>query len=499
MDCTLAEEPICANIIGDRAMRPTLIACTLALMSGATVADDSESLPPTKLHLTPQAAPVPALRYQLLTELRDQRPGNAAEHYKKAYQLLEKNRAQDWQQVVDEWLKMPLQELPRKDVAAFLKPHAEAFRELDAAARCEGCDWELTDQLRKTGGVARLDEIAHIRDLGTFLIVRARLELADGELDKALRSTQTGFAMARHAAQCPALIASLVSVSLAERMTRTLEETLQNPKAPNLYWALTDLPRPFVDLRRGLQGERLMTYGNFPGLAEAAADPDAGAMAPEQIKECVDRLLERDRFDVNSSLFPDRNALGKAVRDKYELGKKALIEKGGRPREKVEAMPHVQVALLHAMSEYDRVFDELVKWQNLSYAEAAPGLHASREEAVQMKHKALLHTADAPALSLAALLLPACEKAYKARARVDRHLAALRCVEAIRLYTAAHEGKLPGQLEDIKEVPVPIDPSRGKVFRYELDGNKATLTCEPIPHDKLETSMAPAYELILKP
>ena len=36
---------------------------------------------------------------------------------------------------------------------------------------------------------------------------------------------------------------------------RPLEEMLQQPGCPNFFWALTDLPSPFIDLHKGLQSE----------------------------------------------------------------------------------------------------------------------------------------------------------------------------------------------------------------------------------------------------
>jgi hypothetical protein len=66
-------------------------------------------------------------------------------------------------------------------------------------------------------------------------------------------------------------------------------------------------------------------------------------------------------------------------------------------------------------------------------------------------------------------------------AKVDREIAALRCVEAIRLYAVRHEGRLPQSLSDISEVPLPFDPITEKPFSYETANAIATLTAPPIP------------------
>ena len=69
-----------------------------------------------------------------------------------------------------------------------------------------------------------------------------------------------------------------ISAILIER----LEEVIQQPGAPNFYWPLTDLPRPLFDMRKPMQGERLMAYGSFPGMADMAADLNAKPWTPSR-------------------------------------------------------------------------------------------------------------------------------------------------------------------------------------------------------------------------
>jgi hypothetical protein len=86
-----------------------------------------------------------------------------------------------------------------------------------------------------------------------------------------------------------------------------------------------------------------------------------------------------------------------------------------------------------------------------------------------------MKAANPPTIPAGDQLLTRLDMILLARARIDRKLAALRCLEAIRLYAAGHGGKLPPTLDDIKDVPVPSDPVAGKPFRYRVAGGKATL------------------------
>ncbi len=71
----------------------------------------------------------------------------------------------------------------------------------------------------------------------------------------------------------------------------------------------------------------------------------------------------------------------------------------------------------------------------------------------------------------------ACRRARfgSAQLRVDRRLDAIQCIEAIRIYGAAH-GKLPSSLKDITEAPVPLDVATGQPFDYRVDGDHAILS-----------------------
>jgi hypothetical protein len=182
------------------------------------------------------------------------------------------------------------------------------------------------------------------------------------------------------------------------------------------------------------------------------------------------------------------------LQKKHEAAKRALVA-AGRPREQVEKMPHVQVALLHSFAEYERMYEEALKWQTFPYAEAAPQLRAINDRQKTELKKAT----DRPVFDLASFMLPAMQKVFAARARTDRKFAALRCVEAVRLYAAAHSGKLPPSLAAIKEVPVPSDPMTGKPFEYKVIGEgKATLD-GPAPDDlKKNPVFGLKYELTIR-
>jgi hypothetical protein len=477
-------------------MSRTLFAlCLLTLCSRVAVADGPD-LGPHRLTLTPAKATDPALKYRLLPELIEQRPGNAAEHYRKATTLYKAIAEGPSLNQAYDWVGLPVDLLPKDEVAALLKAYREPMAEAEIGARCETCEWGTSDDLRKKNIGALLPYVQEMRALSVLFQVRLRLELAEGRPGQAVRTARTALAMARHVAESPTLISALVGYALTAQTLRQMEDLVQQPEAPNLYWALTDLPRPFIDLRKGLEGERLTAYSIFyPDHPEFLFDLNAGPLPPEQARELGNRFVGvANLLDVPR--FAGRWVFGLNVMRKHEEAKKALVA-AGRPRDKVEAMPPLQVALLHALTEYDLEMDAMLKWQSEPWWETRPKLLELERQTRRLRPAENIFRRDGPALPLAGYLLPALNKIAFARVRTDRQIALLRCVEAVRLHAATHDGKLPASLAEIKDVPLPLDPATGKAFQYEIKGATATLRATVV-EGRNDFSHAPSYEIMLR-
>jgi hypothetical protein len=302
-----------------------------------------------------------------------------------------------------------------------------------------------------------------------------------------------------------------------------VDSFIQCAGAPNLYWALSDLPRPFAGLRGALQGERVMLYCTFPGLGTAATDRDMGPLNSDDARACVKAALELRQL---ASLFEGKSPLDsprlskeldgllpeefqkplerweESSRERMHFArlllrhhaeaKRALIA-SGRPRDRVEAMPFIQVAVLHGLQEYDRLADDFRKWEVFPYWESRPQLRRLRAQAEQE----VKGTREARVFPASVLVLPV-GTVFQGRAWLDRKIAALRCVEAVRLYAAAHHGRLPATLGAIQEVPIPRDPMTGKEFEYHVEEDRARLYGPPPEGEKPNAGNSLSYELTLR-
>ncbi len=279
----------------------------------------------------------------------------------------------------------------------------------------------------------------------------------------------------------PELDAVESGISLSSLMTKPLEDLIQSPGMPSLYWALADRPRPFIDLTPAYDGERFLLEKEVPQLLELDSAPWTREQARVFSNELQHKLFKlagwADRSPFGSGLsdlddWSQQVGLAALVAQVYPDAKRALIAQG-RPASQVEAMPAMQVAALHTLQSYQQTRDDLFKWTNLSYAQAYKGL-----DRWAIAHRSQDHMK--PLSRPFTMLIPSIASVQIAQLRVDRNLDAIQCIEAIRIYTAVH-GKFPAGLDQITEAPVPLDSGTGKPFSYQLEREGAIVSASYPP------------------
>ncbi len=313
-----------------------------------------------ELTLQPSKAPEPAQKYLLLPKADEQTDVDAVPLYEKAAQSLPKDP--QIEERIRTWRKTTLDKLPRQQVQSTLQQLKTTLQLVEQATRCKQCNWPPFEP----GTLP--ENLSEYRKITFVLAVQARLQIAQGQYDQAVRTIQTGLAMARHMGEAPNLTQGLVGVAIGAVMFRELEQFIQAPDSPNLYQALSALPKPPVDLTKTIE-------------------------------------LEIENLNLKQYNF--------LVRQQFEK---------------------------------------------------------------QLK--------------------PAQDRVRLTMNRLNRHAAALQCLEALRLYAAAHNGKFPDELSNITEVNIPDDPITQKPFVYSRTGSKAVLE-GPAP-EGATAKEAIRYELNLK-
>lgn len=461
--------------------RPTICLLLAFAAPAFAQADPKEAAGQTyTLSLRVAGPPVPSFRYELVPAARELVPNNAALLHHRAIHLFAEARppAREYREAQDRFQKAldgPLAAFPKDDVRAFLKPFGATFREMEAAAKCDHCDWGTEQRVAAEGIGLLLPEAQKMRDLAFVLRLRCRLHAAEGKLDPALRDVQTGLVLGRHAGQGGTLIQYLVGTAIVTIFTAELERVMQTPDCPNLYWSLTALPRPLIDMQKSLDGETRSIEASFP----LPKDVDKGPLTPEEALAALDKFWAAMAKFAEETSPPDRaqSRLGLAlyVTLKHPSARKALIS-AGRTEAEVDAMPAAQVVLLDALYRFRTARDEAFVWLHLPYPEAVQGFRRANHDSPAAREGPFDY------LNLVIpLLMPSVERVYRAQVRTDRRIASLRTVEAVRLHAGKNGGRLPDRLAEISAVPVPIDPVTGQPFAYSAEGDRFTIDVPPPP------------------
>ena len=408
-----------------------------------------------RMTVQPMLAPKPALKYVLLPEVGEMTPGNAAQWYLRCF--AEQRIFFFAKDSIDErkrLMSIPLAELNSEKYTQYL---GGPLRQADWAARLNTIDWQVLPRLQTEGMELLQPELVPFQQLANALQVRFRIEVAMRRYDDAIRSVKTMLAFAHHLGESPTEAANRLGLTVADLTLDTLEEMLQQPGCPNLYWALTDLRSPLVDLRNGFQGMGTLVASELKTLR------DDTTMTDEQVEKVVSRLSGILGFAREQAGHPPRSfraALAAKIKDpeKFQAIRKRLTE-AGVAEGLVPNFPPLQVVMLDAKREYENRRDDRVKlvglapWQIDALSNAEKGTGSD---------------------GLLSDLLPAVVKLRQVQGRFEQRIALLRHVEALRMYAADHENKWPEKLTDIA-LPLPVDPFTGKAFPYEVEGTTAHL------------------------
>ena len=405
-----------------------------------------------RLTVSPAAAPTPALRYTLLPELHEVQPGNPIPAYLKC--LLD----QDY-----------------SGTAEVFGP--AALKQADRAARLDKPDWQILTKAKEDGIQLLLPDLQKHRALAAGLQGRFREEIAARRIDDALVTAKTMFALARHVGEHPTLIGGLVGIAIAMVAVQPLEELLEVPGCPNLYWALTHLPYPLVSMAAGMQGERLLIFAELRDLS------DTEPMTAAKIKKVIEHIEYIRKFDADKQPERTRVYVNKRAGDaKYLAAARARLAESGYAEDTLARFPPDQIILLDEKRDYLVRRDDLMKYMALPTWEAWPRMAAHKEP----KEHGLL-----------TVLGPNSLRVRLAQGRIEQRIVLLRHVEAVRMYAAANGGKVPPTLADTG-LPLPPDPFTGKPVRYSVEGNVAHIRGTP---PDTERNIAPYnlhYEITIR-
>jgi hypothetical protein len=446
-----------------------IVAFVLGLPLGVA-AQTSQPAPDVKsFEITPAPPPVPALKYELLYDLlTDRIPGNAAMLYIQTCLLM---GAESPKVALDALDAYEANDLEKFNQLAEKIDRPPIFKNLDVAARRDTCDWD--PPIRQLGAytwLPHLEPIAH--GLTNMIKVRALQQMENGKPDEAIATLRLGYEMSDKVGREPTLVSGLVALRIGAQMNDVLIRLMSRPNAPNLYWALLQMPSGRGLYRNSLHVERRFLVPAVPRLEDAIKGDQ---LTPQEWRTILDYMAELQAIDPGEGakkkvVDPVKAATPENLKQAREL----YAKQHNLKPDQVEKLDPVVVLGNFYVRQADIVSDDIFKLRNLPY----PELFKQSRAVQQRQEKLKKETPATPFLPMLDL-----GKTTERLAQSDRQHAAMVNVEAIRSYAAANNGKLPPQLGDITDTPAMENPWTGQPFEYAVKDDVATLadSKSPVP------------------
>ncbi len=439
-------------------------------------AEGQQGLTVHRMTVTHAAEPVPALKHRFRVPMHQRRPGNAATHYLRSlgegqgplrlWRRLEEIHGD----VIHEWYDyaFPRDEIPMpefREVARAFRSYVDQF--IRDATSCRRCDWGLEEMdLRGPETIAYLlPDAQESRSASRGLAVLARLATIESRHEDALDYIRMNYQLGQDISKQRFLVCALVGMAEVGIANKSVIELIGSPDSPNMYWALSELPRPVIEMREAMNLEMSLGLRMFPVLLDVEEKnhtPEEWSRLFTETIQSLDSSLEI----LGSSRLPEHETLAQLGATGLSLlaypgAKQRLIASGKSPAE-VKAMAVAQVLLIDTAREFQKTADDFEKWTFVPYRDMrSPDLRSAK-------------ITDGYGKLLAQLLLPAVTAARTAQMRMQWQIDALRTIEALRMHVA-EVGSFPESLDQIYVVPVPKNPLTGQQYLYRLEDETAVL------------------------
>lgn len=435
---------------------------------------------PLTLRLHPAAEPDPALRYRLWPASEDRLDENPMTFINRAVLLVsERHRGspeaiRESAEMAQQWREMPLDELPKREVEQYLSRYEQALKELARAENRMDVSYDL--DLGELSVSERLSvllpELQQSRELARLIALRVRLAIAEERWEDAIADLRLGFRLADSVGQSTdLLIGRLVGLAIAGVTLQRVQEAIQQPGCPNLYWAVAA-----IDAGRLYEVQTAIEF-ELNALARIVDEPTDLPDEPIGPKAARTRLLEltrsaSDAFSVTSGVSASESAArlaAGAYTVAFADAARDLLAETQRWGDEAYQLSPPEAVLRAARLKVLRGRDRVLKQTYL------PPAHQQDRDDLRSQRRDETTVAD-PLTTLTLLLTPAVSQAQRASRKVRQQQHLLLTLEAIRMHAAA-TGTLPESLEELKPVPAWEDSLALSPFGYRRSGETtATLT-----------------------
>lgn len=434
--------------------------------------------------LVPKTEHKPALSIRFIPDPFNAKPGNAAIYYLKAGGFFEQQASLQAKRKFEEesrlaageqdsndyapyiWLETELKDLPVEKVKKYLSYTSFQTLFLEEAATRLHCDFDR--QIKSVANPAGylLPEVQSVRDVARVQAMRFLVAMAENRTDDAIKILGQMIAMGPHFCQEPFLVSNLVGTACVNIGLQQAYYLSEHPDAPNLYWAIAQLPNPLINLEQSLAYEREFLFEQVKVLRDVDDTPKPDGYWSEFIDRFTAAIKGVGRPLDELESFGKAGAT-LAIGSNVPKAREYLVKVEGMSNDKLNKLPNAQIFFLAMRRFYERYRDEEFKYSFLPEHARKKSNATSTEFGESLKRYGLITIPTS-------LLLPAVQAAQSASQRTQQQLAMWQTIESIRHHLATHDNKLPAALEEL-ELPAPHDPLTSGPFEYVVHATGATL------------------------
>jgi hypothetical protein len=450
----------------------THIVVLLLFVASSMPADE-----PVELTIHPQAIESPRLKYRLLPSEAELKPGNAVPILLRL----------PWEQIpymtkvvptLHEWDARPLDDPAWQSFPGTLPDHF--YSEMKRAAFRRTAEWEYPIG-EQSAYFILLPDVQGLRTfLGSALSAKVRYHVTRKEFTQARETILVALANGRHLAQTPFYVNQLIASAIYRSTLDRATELIAQPESPNLYWGFSGLSGSLLELERTADLEASAFAMTFPAVTDLDRPRDAAEWKKmaDQLVETLEHLGElpapqKGEEGTVLKQFLDRiappSAMGRTSFVKHGRAELAGLLK--LTDEKVAAMSDDEVGIRWYAVERMRRDQRTAAVMVLPPREAWPELMALQADLAAFREKT--------GGKGQSFLDPT--NVYVGLRSLQRKIAALRIIEAVRDHLAKHEGRLPETLAEIEGAPIPLDPLTDEPFAWKVTGESAILTAPALP------------------
>ncbi|MFK8112215.1 MAG: hypothetical protein AB8B91_08420 [Rubripirellula sp.] len=444
---------------------------------------------PRSITLHPQQQPDPMLRYRFWPAPEKQLQQRAMPIISRALILSLQVNTDAKQAVVDRFVDLSWtqdgSDFPVEEIRAQIAPFRFALKELGHAENRMQTQYDLQlDQLTASELLQTLlPELQQMRDLARVLQLRMRLAIAEQRWEDAIDDCRLGFRLAEAAAHSTDfLLGRIVGFAISGIMMSAIEEAIQHPDCPSLYWALACLPESrLFETRDSIQFESIAFSRVFSVASDLPDEPIGEDAARAKVLELVQQANELmgsgEEQQASADLLTGLYVLSQADASRDTL---AALPNW---RDRAKDLSAVEAVLRASVLKCARDRDRWVAWSLLP-EEAWEEYKDERMASLDLRESDSTDILK----SLMRMLTPAVDHARSIGLRSNQQRNYLLTLEALRMHAAIH-GQLPATLDKLRPVPAWNDSLGNQPFGYQRSTpTTATLTRTPNWNHSSETT-----------